>query len=185
MKLIHNHQSYTKFFKDMATYHKKLMHSDNAVHFARLNLSAHPMLAREDIKEFLKAMKNKLQFPALLLNTFSTAASAADSEDAKRNMIRGEFFIFDRVRKDDFDHQDEVFDLTEEIGQDIINFLGEFYSENEEQGFFIWSEESTEKISNLEFDNLAGTKFYFTIDVPNEVKFQLNEDAFDPELFEL
>lgn len=183
-KLIHDVKSYADFFRDMAKFHKKIRHTEDKPRFARMNLSSHPVLAREDIREFLRGMKNKLHFPALLLNTYTGKADASDSHDAKRLHIQGEFFILDRYHRDDFDMQEQVFTDTEQIGQDIVNFLGEYYEENEQDGFFQWNEAMTEKISNLEVDNLAGTKFYFTIDIPNQVKFNLDTDAFDPELFE-
>lgn len=184
MKLIQDHKSYVKLFRDLARFHKKINHSDSEVHFARMNLSAHPVLAREDIKEFLQGMKNKLKFPALLLNTYSGKPDSNDSHDAKRKVIQGEFFILDRYHKDNYDMQEDVFDDSEKIGEEIISFLGEYYEEHPEQGVFLWSEGMSEKISNLEFDNLAGTKFYFTIDIPYQVGYNFNSDAFHPEMFE-
>lgn len=182
--LIKDHRTYTDFFRTMATHHLSIRHRDAEVHFARMNLSAHPMLAREDIKEFLKSIRTRLHFPALLLNTYQAKADAQDSHDAKRKVIQGEFFILDRVTKEDWDDQDLVFDDTEEIGTDIISFLGEYYSDNPQEGYFEWNDTMMEKISNLEIDNLAGTKFYFTLSIPNEVAFHLRTDRFADELFE-
>jgi|GEM_PF-1951657 len=181
--LIKDHKTYTDFFRTMAIHHLDIRHSDTQSHFARMNLSAHPMLAREDITEFLKAIRTKLHFPALLLNSYQAKADAQDSNDAKRKVIQGEFFIINRVIKEDYDNQDTVFDDTEEIGTDIISFLGEYYEENPQHGYFEWNDTMMEKISNLEVDNLAGTKFYFTISIPNEVAFQLRPDRFDDQLF--
>lgn len=172
------------FFQLMATHHKKIHHSDAQKAFARINLSAHPVLAKEDLSEFLKSVKATLHFPCLLANTFQASADAADSYDAKRKVIRGEIFILDRVPKDDWNARDLVWDDTEHIGTDIMSFLGEYYEENEHEGLFSWSEVATEKLSNLTTDNLAGTKFYFTISIPNEINYQLNTAAFDDELFE-
>jgi hypothetical protein len=182
--LIKDHKTYTDFFRTMATHHLSIRHREEESHFARMNLSAHPMLAREDIKEFLKSLRNKLNFPALLLNTYQAKADAQDSYDAKRKVIQGEFFILDRVRKEDFDHQDDIFQATEEIGTDILSFLGEYYEASPQEGYFEWNDSMMEKISNLEVDNLAGTKFYFTLSIPNEVAFQLRTDRFADELFE-
>ena len=183
--LIKNHKTYTDFFKLMAVHHVEIGHTEEEIHFVRMNLSAHPVLAREDIKEFLKSIRSRLHFPALLLNTYQAKADAQDSYDAKRKVIQGEFFILDRVKKEDWDDQDAVFDATEAIGTDILAFLGEYYEANEHEGYFEWNDSMMEKISNLEIDNLAGTKFYFTISIPNEVALQLNPDRFGPELFDL
>ncbi len=182
--LIHNHKSYTEHFRKMAQFHKGILHSAQRPAFARMNLSAHPVLAREDITEFLRSLKNKLHFPAFLLNTFIAKTEASPSYDSKRKVIQGEFFILDRYKKDDFDGQAEVFDVTEEIGTDILSFLAEYYEENPQEGFFVWDDSMQEKISNLEVDSLAGTKFYFTISIPNQVALNCNIDAFDSELFE-
>lgn len=181
--LIKDHQTYTAFFRKAATHHKKILHSDSEDHFARMNLSAHPMLAREDITEFLRSIKNKLHFPALLLNTFSGRYSDADSRDAKRLIIQGEFFILDRFHKDNWAMQEQVFDETEEIGRDILAFLDDYYDENIHEGIFEWTEAMQEKISNLEVDSLAGTKFYFTLSIPHQVALYLDPDAFNLDMF--
>lgn len=182
--LIKDHKTYTNFFRLMAENHLEIGHSESECHFVRMNLSAHPVLAREDIKEFLRSVKSKLKFPALLLNTYQAKADAQDSRDAKRKVIQGEFFILDRVRKDDWDQQDEAFDTTEAIGTDILAFLGEYYEDAPQEGYFEWNDTMMEKISNLEVDSLAGTKFYFTLSIPSEVGLQLNTDRFKPELFD-
>jgi len=182
--LIKDHTTYTSFFRLMAENHLEILHTESECHFVRMNLSAHPVLAREDIKEFLKSVRSKLHFPALLLNTYQAKADAEDSRDAKRKVIQGEFFILDRVKKEDWNEQDDAFDTTEAIGTDIIAFLGEYYEDAPQDGYFEWNDAMMEKISNLEVDNLAGTKFYFTLSIPNEVAFQLNTDRFKPELFD-
>jgi len=181
--LIKDHTTYTDFFRLMAGNHVEIMHTESECHFVRMNLSAHPVLAREDIKEFLKSVRSKLNFPALLLNAYQAKADAQDSRDAKRKVIQGEFFILDRVKKEDWNMQDAVFDATEAIGTDIIAFLAEYYEQSPNEGYFEWNDTMMEKISNLEVDNLAGTKVYFTLSIPNEIAFQLNMDRFDPELF--
>jgi hypothetical protein len=182
--LIKDHLSYVKFFRTMATYHKAIRHSETHQAFARMNLSAHPVLAREDIEEFLKGMKSRLNFPALLVNAPSGKFSHEDSNDAKRKLINGEFFVLNRYQKDDWDGQEAVFDDTTAIGNDIMAFLGEYYEEHPQEGYFQWEEGMEEKISNLNIDNLAGVKFYFTISIPYQTALNLNPDAFDPALFE-
>lgn len=167
----------------MARNHVRILHTDEEIHFVRMNLSAHPLLAKEDINEFLKSIRNKLEFPALLLNTYAVKPNAEDSYDAKRKTIQGEFFIIDRMQRDDFDKQDEVFQDTEEIGTDILAFLGEYYEASPHEGYFEWTDSMIEKLSNLTVDNLAGSKFYFTISIPAEQALQLNTDRFLPELF--
>jgi hypothetical protein len=181
--LIKDHTTYTSFFRLMAENHLDILHTPQECHFVRMNLSAHPVLAREDIKEFLRSLKNKLKFPALLLNTYQAKADAQDSRDAKRKVIQGEFFILDRLQKDNWDEQDEVFEATEAIGTDILALLAEYYEDTPQEGYFEWNDTMMEKISNLEVDNLAGTKFYFAISIPNEVAFQLNQSRFKDELF--
>ena len=114
--LIEDHKTYTAFFLKSAINHKKILHTEEESHFARMNLSAHPVLAREDITEFLRGIKN--------------------------------------------------------------------YEENPQDGVFNWNNSMQEKISNLEVDSLAGTKFYFTISIPRQVALYLDADAFNPEMFE-
>jgi len=180
--LIKDHKTYTDFFRLMATHHKDIHHSESESHFSRMNLSSHPVLAREDIKEFIKSLKNKLYFPALLLNAYQAKGEATDSRDAKRKVFQAEFFILDRMHRENWDQQDAIFDRTERIGTDILSFLSEYYEEQPQEGYFEWNDTMMEKISNLEVDSLAGTKFYFTISIPNENAFHLDLNRFDSEL---
>jgi hypothetical protein len=181
MKLIENHQSYTNTFRELAMKHKKLQHLKNGeddIHFVRATLSRHPMLSEGDLREFIKGLRNKIKFPAMVLVAYGSGYSAAN-HDAKRKQIQGEFFILDRVQKDDYDDIDLKLDETEQIGEEIMAFLGDWYEENEYHGLFQWDEAQNEKISNLGIDNLAGTKFYLTIDIPHQAKLSNFRDAFN------
>lgn len=180
MKLIENHNTYSNTFRNIAMMHKKLGHlrkGEQDIHFVRAVLSKHPMLSEGDLKEFLRSIHNKLRFPAMVLVSYS-AEYSAENHDAKRKKFMGEFFILDRVKKDDFDDLEVKLDETEQTGEEIIAFLGDYYEEHPQDGLFIWEEGQSEKISNLEVDNLAGTKFYFTIDVPHQAKLSNFSDAF-------
>lgn len=181
MKLIENHSSYVAAFRNLAMKHRQIGHlregkEDN--HFVRVNLSAHPLLAKEDIQEFFRKINNQLKFPALVLNTYTAGYSGEENYDSKRKQIRGEFFILDKVKKDDFDDQERVLDKTEAIGEEILAWLSEHYENFPQQGLIKWNEGQTESISNLNMGTVAGTKFYFTIDVPHQAKLNYNEGAF-------
>lgn len=181
MKLINSHSSYTAFFRTMAQRHKKIAHGVNGqMHFVRVTLSKHPLLAEEDIKEFFRKVNNQLRFPALVLVAY-TAGYNANNQDAKRKEFHGEFLILDKVKKEDFEDLEQKLDETEEIGEEIMGFLDEYYQDFPEQGILQWNEGQTEAIANMNMGNLAGTKFYFTIDVPHQAQLAFNENAFHPE----
>jgi hypothetical protein len=181
MKLIEDHTSYTKVFRSLANQHRQIGHlrqGEKDIHFVRVSLSEHPALAQADLKEFIRSVNNVLRFPALVLASYRAGYSADSTNESKRKLFRGSFFILDRVPKDDFDKLEEVHQQSEVIGEEIIAYLGEHYEENPQNGLFIWDEGENEKISNIDMDNLAGTKFYFTVSVPHQAKLELNTNAF-------
>lgn len=180
MKLIEDHSSYTSAFRSIASKHKKIGHLRNGekdIHFVRVTLSKHPLLAEADIKEFFRKVNHQLKFPALVLVAY-TGGYSGDNNDSKRKKFLGEFFILDQVKKDDFDDLESKLDETEKIGEEIIAYLGEHYEENPHHGLLIWNEGQNEPISNMNMGTLAGTKFYFTIDVPHQQKLNFNPEAF-------
>lgn len=181
MKLIESHTSYTATFRMLAQKHKQINHlagGDDDIHFVRCVLSKHPMLAASDISEFLKSMRTRLKFPAMVLVSYSTGYGQ-NSNDAKRKKIEGEFFILDRVTRDDWNGIEQVLESSEEIGEDILGYLVDYYDEHPEDGLFKYDEGINEKFAGSEIDNLAGTKFYFTIDIPNQAGIAFDETKFN------
>lgn len=180
-KLIENHTTYTATFRMLAKKHKELLHlagGADDIHFVRCVLSKHPMLSQGDLSEFLKSLKHKLQMPFMLLVAYSGEYGKSHN-DAKRKTIQGEFMILDRVQRGDWAKLDTVLDKTEKIGEEILAYLVDYYDENPGDGIMKYEEGMSEKISNTSIDSLAGTKFYFSIDIPNQVVMQFDEDNFN------
>ena len=180
-KLIEDHTTYTATFRMLAQKHKALLHLKTGaddVHFVRCVLSKHPMLAQGDLDEFLKGIRNVIKVPFMLLVAYSTQNNSSH-QDAKKKALQGEFFIFDRYEKSDWDARDAKLASTEKIGEEIMSYLVEYYEENPQDGQLKWDEGMTEPFGKTIIDNLAGNKFYFTIEIPNQVAMEFDADNFE------
>lgn len=180
-KLIEDHTTYTATFKMLAMEHKAINHlkaGADDIHFVRCVLSKHPMLSQADLTEFIKNIRHTLKFPAMVLVAYSSEYGQ-NHNDAKRKGFQGEFFILDRVEKNNWDAIEATLDSTEKIGEDMLAYLIDYYDEHPGDGIFRYDDAMNEKISATEVDNLAGTKFYFTIDVPNQATLKFDPAKFD------
>lgn len=184
-ELIHDHTSYNAAFRNIASLHKLLHHGKNAdgtanekqKHFTRVVISRHPMLAAPDLDEFLKNTSGSgLKFPAMVLVAY-TGGFKGSNIDASRKVFQGEFIILDRHGNEKWDEQEAKYTLTENIGEQVVAWLINHYEKKPADGFFQWAELETEKIS-ISKGNLAGTKFYFTIDLHYSEGLTYNSDAF-------
>jgi hypothetical protein len=180
-KLIEDHSTYTATFRMLATKHLQLNHlkeGDDDIHFLRCVLSKHPMLSQADLSEFIKSVRHRVKVPFMLLVAYSAEYDQSHN-DAKRKGFQGEFIILDRVKKDDWDEIEAKIDSTEKIGEDIMGYLIDYYDEHPEDGILEHEQSMNEKISGTDMDNFAGTKFYFTISVPNQAALEFDPAKFD------
>lgn len=183
--LIKDHTTYSEAFRAIAANHKLLHHGKTAAgdpdeketHFVRAVISRHPLLASPDLEEFLKkSMGSGLKFPAMVLVAY-TGSYPLEHQDHKRKGFQGEFIILDRVKTEDWNDQEEKLTLTETIGEEVISHLDLYYESNIAEGRFIWKEAENEKIFISE-KKLAGTKFYFNINVPFDDSIKYNPSSF-------
>jgi hypothetical protein len=190
MKLIENHKSYTEIFKKLAAKHRDIRHGtpEGRISFVRCVLSGHPLMKNNDLEEFMKTTLNSLKFPAMVLIAYGTDY-AMDNYDAKRKIINGEYVIFDKVQRDEYDGVEEKLDSTEKIGESILGFLDSYYSNNPNDGLLQVGDNNAEKIRmTMSGTDLAGSKFYFSISMPHNVELEYNESMFlddDDELLDL
>lgn len=183
--LIKDHTTYTEAFRAIAANHKLLHHGkteagdpdEKEVHFVRAVISRHPLLAGPDLEEFLKkSAGNGLKFPAMVLVAYA-GSYPNEHQDHKRKAFQGEFIILDRVKTEDWGDQELKLNLTESIGEEVVSHLDLYYESNISEGRFIWREAETEKIFISE-KKLAGTKFYFTVNVPFDSVIKYKPDSF-------
>jgi hypothetical protein len=175
--MIGNHKSYTETFRQLAMRHKLIRHSDTSMHFARITLSKAPVFGRDELREFIQSKKNVLEYPALLLISYD-ADYSSHHKDSLTKSVNGEFIILEAVEKDNFEQLDDVLDKTEEIGEQLLATLRDHYDDTPEEGLFQDGEMMNEKIAGLGSENLAGTKFYFSITMPNSCRLTHNPDNY-------
>jgi hypothetical protein len=175
--MIHNHKSYTDTFRQLAMRHKKILHSDTEMHFARIVLSRTPIFGRDELSEFVNSRRNQLKYPALLLISYHVDYGA-NHHDSLVKPLNGEFIILEPVVDGKYDQLDEVLDNTETIGEDLIATLANYYEDHPEDGLFMWEEAMNEKLAKVGNEKLAGTKFYFSVRVPANNQLTHNPDNF-------
>ena len=100
------HSDYITFFKDIATDHPDILHSDQEMHFARVVLNRDPLIgSTNQLSEFLNNLGNDLRYPCMILIAYK-GDFADNRSDNKRKRIDGSFVIMDRLEKSG-DHDGE------------------------------------------------------------------------------
>ncbi len=178
------HSEFTEMMRDIARRHVDLKHSANEMHFARIVLNQDPFLpSQTQITEFLNAIRSQMRMPFML--SVAYVANFSDPRDHLRKHLNSAIIILDKVTGDDPEEQEEVYDRTEQLCEEIMGFLKQYFDSNEEDGFFETNEMEGEKVANV-CNEFFGTKYNFQIHFGYEdgirfkpAKFNLGE--LDPE----
>jgi hypothetical protein len=106
-------KEYYQFMKQIAERYRLIAHSEQQAHFFR-----------GELEEFYVGLRNRVNFPALVVEGFNLSYS----DTVKR---RETSFIIAQsyTEQDDYDQLEEVFDLCERIGDEVVRYLGEYFSE--------------------------------------------------------
>jgi hypothetical protein len=150
---------YTRFFDDITQNHTAIGNGDGKNHFARIILND-DILAETNLSEFLSNLEN-IEFPFLILISYDHNYSQNESNN-KTKHINGTFILLDKCEVDDYAAIDAIFDSTEEIGEDILGYLKEYYDRNITMGWVHIDEMKGEHIGPI-VDNYHGSKFDFVI----------------------
>ncbi|MGJ3236406.1 hypothetical protein [Marivirga sp.] len=180
MKLIESHSTYTTAFRNLAIAHKDILHDPNSdkTNFARIVLNRDPYLnSHAEIREFLTAIESTLATPFMLLQSY-VVDYVAKNRDNKRKVMQGAFIILDKVEEDNFNNQEEVFDKTERIGEELLGWLDNYYLENMGDGILEHSANENEKIGKI-LDGYYGTRFHVAINISAESKLAFKPDQFN------
>jgi hypothetical protein len=156
------HGQYIEFFETCAREHKDILHKDEKHAFATIIESApNPFKGTHDIEDFLAKIRTKGKFPMLLLVSFEADYNVEEDISAFK-IINGAFVVLDiPTDKKKYTDINIAIDKTERIGEDILNRLHYWASENE--CTLVYNEATaSEKIGPIA-DDFYGTKFYFKI----------------------
>ena len=180
MKLIESHSTYTTAFRNLAIAHKEILHQPDSheTHFARIVLNRDPYLnSHAEIREFLTALESKLATPFMLLQSY-VVDYVGKNKDNKRKVIQGAFIILDKVEEDNFEQQEQIFDKTERIGEEILGWMDNHYRENPTHGILEHSANENEKIAKI-LDGYYGTRFHIAINISAESNLAFKASQFN------
>ncbi|WP_187261330.1 hypothetical protein [Pontibacter beigongshangensis] len=114
------HSEYTDFFRQLASQHVDIRHSEEECHFVRLILSSDPLQRIMDAREFYDSLRDRIG-PDFSMILISYEADYADNGgDQRIKEYHGSFIILHPVTPGHFDELEQVLDRTEEIGEEIM-----------------------------------------------------------------
>jgi|GEM_PF-4057035 len=171
---------YTALFREAATRHKEIQHSDQNCHFIKLVLSADPVQKQVLWNSFFAALKTKIR-PGITLICTSYEADYEDSGDDKTLTHRhGSFIILEKARDQD-EHRDQVLERTERIAHEVMGFvLNAFRSpEARRQGRIINRSNLMLDAIGPVADNHYGNQFTFRFTQPATAALAFKPEAFN------
>ncbi|MDJ1500456.1 hypothetical protein [Xanthocytophaga agilis] len=154
------HAEYNQYFRDLATKHVDIKHSDTEMHFARIIRSADPFFKLE-LSEFLTKLKSKLETPFMLLETYD-ARFEDNKSDNKWQLAMGAFMILDKVSKGDYNEVESKLDFTESVATDIIGRLYNDYKLKRINWHVDLNDITLEKVGPVG-DSMYGTRVDFLL----------------------
>jgi len=102
-------KKYISYFKDIATKHKGIRHSDTEKRFFRMN-----------IDELLgTGMRSDARFPLMVLENFEGGIYDGDSDNHLKR-LEGAFVLLDKVPQGDFNKEADAYERMEKIGIEIF-----------------------------------------------------------------
>ena len=157
-----NVAKYISYFKNLATQHKEIGHTEEEKHFFRMN-----------IEEVLTGLRSDINLPALILESFEGRLVDKKSDNNLANR-EGAFMILKKVEVDNFDQENEFLDDSERIGLDIIKRMRRDSKTNPIQDRilkrFDYDGVSWGKVGPV-FDNYYGYRFIFRLQDFENMKF--------------
>lgn len=170
--------SYHNTFKDLATRHLDILHSEEEMHFARINISKHPIIGAEDLKEFFNSISKKLKTPFVL--SAAPEYQNSNDQDNAQQIVMGEFFVMDRSERGDYDDKQSIMEKCQGICEDFISDLFRQFEEDETKGMIDYDSLNIEFVNNVTTNGYAGAKCYFNIKLFTPSKFINKENRFNP-----
>lgn len=157
------HSEYTALFRSIAESHVDIQHSETNMHFARIVIGVNPMLKGVVMEEFLTAMRTKIKFPFMLCVSYDNKYLDKTSDNIWK-MYPAAFAIIDKPKLNNFDDQERVLDKAEDIGEDVIGYLKNYFRDPSRRPKYSFdlNDVEMEKLANITKDDLWGV----WVDVP-------------------
>ncbi len=152
------HSEYTRYFRNIASLHPALRHSEAEMHFARIVL-ARDELGNDNIQEFISSLRTRIHPPFMLLVAYDHGYQN-NGGDQRRKVYQCAFLSLDKAPGGDFDAEEAVYDSTEEIGEQILAYILHDFEEGTMSGngrLGLENEMGGEKIGRVE--GFTGTRF--------------------------
>lgn len=156
-----NLKQYNEFFEDLSTRHKSILHTPEEKHFARINLSKHPVLGAEDLREFMNGASKILKAPFVL--AAAPMVEYVGDSDSLRKMVKGEFFVFNKATHGSYEEKETIQTQMESIAADFLAVIKAYYLNNEDEGVTMNEDTTIEYIDNVLTKGYTGVKAYFTV----------------------
>jgi hypothetical protein len=171
---------YNAYFKSLAEKHVDIRHSDTECHFARITLVGWP--SREiELTEFIQKQQRKLKPPFMLLES-ADWYYGDNAGDNRNKLLQGAFIILDKAKGDDFDQQEQVYDKTEEIGEDLIGAACKYFRETDQVrkgAIFDLNDQNGTRVERCA-DGFYGNRFEFTIRLNANQALKYKSEKFVP-----
>lgn len=174
---------YTALFREAATRHKEIGHTEKECHFVKLVLSADPVQKAAYWTSFFTKLKSTLK-PGISLICISYEADYEDAGDDKTLTHRhGSFIILEKAKAGDDQHRDEVLERTERIAHDVMGFVLQAFRSPEarRQGRMLKRSDLMLDSIGPVADNHYGSQFGFKFTQPATAALAFNRDAFNLE----
>lgn len=155
------HSEYTAYFRQLATEHPRLRHSQEESHFARIVLSRDEF-GHDNLTDLISGLRSRHVAPVLVLVAYDHTY-ANTSGDQRRKVYQGAFIVLDKPAPGDFDAEEASYDITEQIGEQILARVIHDLEESAESdgplpaGLVLENELPGEKIGKVH--DFVGTRF--------------------------
>lgn len=170
--------SYHNLFKELATRHVDIQHSEEEKHFARINLSKHPVLGAEDLREFFNSTAKTLKTP-FILSAYPEYQNSNDVDNAQQTVMC-EFFAMDLAKQGDYEGNQTKMEAMQGICEDFVAEILRKFDEDETMGMVEYASVNIEFLHNVTTKGYAGAKCYLNVKLFTPSKFKKKENRFNP-----
>lgn len=176
--IIMNHSEFTQRFRQVASLHVDIQHTEAKPHFARIVLTRDPFLnSTGKIEEFINKSRDQLKSPMMLISSY-TSEYADNEGDNIAKILTARMIILKDAKLGDYEAEEQAFNDTEQIGEECLVWINEFLEENPHEGKLLWSHSGNEKLSGITDRNLTGTGFTISLIDNNNPNLTFNPDKF-------
>ncbi|KAA3439569.1 hypothetical protein [Rufibacter hautae] len=113
-------KEYNALFRELAEQHVDLLHSEKNMRFVRMTLSSDPMQRVLDLTEFNNSIKHKIKDGFFMVLQNYEAGFSDNGGDRTSKVFYGAFLILRNVDPNNVDAQEQAYDETERIGEEIM-----------------------------------------------------------------